>query len=74
MVGSFLTIWVRRSLRKLIQNVKVSTVGVGVMGYIGNKVCFLTKFYLHFGHIFSYATSVMVLISHTVTSESSFHI
>ncbi|KAL3592600.1 hypothetical protein D5086_011240 [Populus alba] len=37
MVGSFLTIWVRRSLRKHIQNVKVSTVGVGVMGYIGNK-------------------------------------
>ncbi|KAJ6736000.1 TYPE IV INOSITOL POLYPHOSPHATE 5-PHOSPHATASE 3 [Salix viminalis] len=37
MVGSFLTIWVRRSLRKHIQNIKVSTVGVGVMGYIGNK-------------------------------------
>ncbi|GMP80011.1 hypothetical protein CsSME_00035279 [Camellia sinensis var. sinensis] len=39
MVGIFLTIWVRRSLRKHIQNLKVSTVGVGVMGYIGNKVC-----------------------------------
>lgn len=37
MVGVFLTIWVRRSLRKHIQNVKVSTVGVGAMGYIGNK-------------------------------------
>ncbi|XP_059630376.1 type IV inositol polyphosphate 5-phosphatase 3 isoform X2 [Cornus florida] len=37
MVGIFLTIWVRRSLRRHIQNVKVSTVGVGVMGYIGNK-------------------------------------
>ncbi|XP_021604513.1 type IV inositol polyphosphate 5-phosphatase 3 isoform X3 [Manihot esculenta] len=37
MVGIFLTIWVRRSLRKYIQNLKVSTVGVGVMGYIGNK-------------------------------------
>jgi hypothetical protein len=40
MVGVFLTIWVRRSLRKHIQNVKVSTVGVGAMGYIGNKVRF----------------------------------
>ena len=40
MVGVFLTIWVRRSLRKHIQNVHVSTVGVGVMGYIGNKVSF----------------------------------
>ncbi|XP_047328174.1 type I inositol polyphosphate 5-phosphatase 1-like isoform X2 [Impatiens glandulifera] len=37
MVGVFLTIWVHRSLRKHIRNVKVSTVGVGVMGYIGNK-------------------------------------
>ncbi|KAK6938233.1 hypothetical protein RJ641_031741, partial [Dillenia turbinata] len=37
MVGIFLTVWVRRSLRRHIQNVKVSTVGVGVMGYIGNK-------------------------------------
>ncbi|KAG4952359.1 hypothetical protein JHK85_046226 [Glycine max] len=38
MVGIFITIWVRRSLRKQIQNLKVSTVGVGVMGYIGNKL------------------------------------
>lgn len=38
MVGVFLTIWVRRSLRKHISNLCVSTVGVGVMGYIGNKV------------------------------------
>lgn len=38
MVGIFLTVWVRRSLRRHIQNVNVSTVGVGVMGYIGNKV------------------------------------
>ncbi|XP_062194811.1 type IV inositol polyphosphate 5-phosphatase 3-like [Phragmites australis] len=37
MVGIFLTIWVRRGLRKCIQNLKVSTVGVGAMGYIGNK-------------------------------------
>ncbi|KAF8404471.1 hypothetical protein HHK36_009356 [Tetracentron sinense] len=37
MVGVFLTIWVHRSLRRHIQNLKVSTVGVGVMGYIGNK-------------------------------------
>ncbi|KAK6940070.1 hypothetical protein RJ641_029601 [Dillenia turbinata] len=37
MVGIFLTVWVRRSLRRHIRNVKVSAVGVGVMGYIGNK-------------------------------------
>ncbi|CAM8973189.1 unnamed protein product [Rhodiola kirilowii] len=37
MVGIFLTVWVRRILRRHIQNLKVSTVGVGAMGYIGNK-------------------------------------
>lgn len=37
MVGVFLTVWVRRSLRRHIQNLNVSLVGVGVMGYIGNK-------------------------------------
>ncbi|KAH6786630.1 DNAse I-like superfamily protein [Perilla frutescens var. hirtella] len=37
MVGVFITIWVRRSLRRYIQNLNVSAVGVGVMGYIGNK-------------------------------------
>ncbi|KAG0502369.1 hypothetical protein HPP92_002441 [Vanilla planifolia] len=37
MVGIFVSIWVRRCLRKHIQNLKVSTVGVGAMGYIGNK-------------------------------------
>ncbi|KAK8942047.1 Type I inositol 1,4,5-trisphosphate 5-phosphatase 1 [Platanthera guangdongensis] len=37
MVGVYLSIWVRRSLRKHIQNLKISTVGVGAMGYIGNK-------------------------------------
>lgn len=41
MVGLFVTIWVRRSLRRHIQNVNVSTVGVGAMGYMGNKVCSL---------------------------------
>ncbi|KAI3689318.1 hypothetical protein L2E82_47272 [Cichorium intybus] len=37
MVGVFVTIWVSRSLKKHIKNVHVSTVGVGAMGYIGNK-------------------------------------
>ncbi|XP_052190622.1 type IV inositol polyphosphate 5-phosphatase 3-like isoform X2 [Diospyros lotus] len=37
MVGILLTIWVRRSLRRHVHNVKVSAVGVGALGYIGNK-------------------------------------
>lgn len=51
MVGIFLTIWVRRSLRRHIQNLKVSTVGVGVMGYIGNKV--FTLIFFSFSFFFS---------------------
>ncbi|KAK4381378.1 Type IV inositol polyphosphate 5-phosphatase 3 [Sesamum angolense] len=39
-----------KSLRRHIQNLNVSTVGVGVMGYIGNKVCYLLlSFSSHFG-------------------------
>lgn len=54
MVGLFLTIWVRRSLRRHIQNVNVSTVGIGVMCYIGNKVCCLfLLFYYQFFILFS---------------------
>lgn len=48
MVGIYLSIWVRRSLRKHIQNLKVSTVGVGAMGYIGNKVRLLQNLTTHF--------------------------
>jgi hypothetical protein len=40
MVGVYVSIWVRKSLWKHIQNLKVSTVGVGAMGYIGNKASF----------------------------------
>lgn len=38
MVGIFLCVWVRDDLRKRITNLKVSCVGRGIMGYLGNKV------------------------------------
>ncbi|GAB4841620.1 hypothetical protein Ancab_022334 [Ancistrocladus abbreviatus] len=38
MVGIFLTIWVRSDLRDDVRNFKVSCVGRGLMGYLGNKV------------------------------------
>ncbi|PIN02839.1 Inositol polyphosphate 5-phosphatase [Handroanthus impetiginosus] len=47
MVGVFITIWVRRSLRRHIQNLNVSTVGVGVMGYIGNKGAISVSMSIH---------------------------
>ncbi|GLT38883.1 hypothetical protein SLA2020_131000 [Shorea laevis] len=37
MVGIFLCVWVRADLRKHISNLKVSCVGRGIMGYLGNK-------------------------------------
>lgn len=38
MVGIFLCVWVRADIYKHISNLKVSCVGRGIMGYLGNKV------------------------------------
>ncbi|GKV05766.1 hypothetical protein SLEP1_g17736 [Rubroshorea leprosula] len=38
MVGIFLCVWVRVDLYRHISNLKVSCVGRGIMGYLGNKV------------------------------------
>jgi len=40
MVGMFITIWVRCDLYQTIRHLNVSSVGCGIMGYFGNKVCF----------------------------------
>ncbi|XP_010275303.1 PREDICTED: type I inositol polyphosphate 5-phosphatase 2-like isoform X1 [Nelumbo nucifera] len=37
MVGIFVSVWVHRRLRRHINNLKVAPVGVGLMGYMGNK-------------------------------------
>ncbi|KAF7810016.1 type I inositol polyphosphate 5-phosphatase 2-like [Senna tora] len=37
MVGIYVSVWVERSLRRHINNLKVFPVGVGLMGYMGNK-------------------------------------
>ncbi|KAL0911877.1 hypothetical protein M5K25_017808 [Dendrobium thyrsiflorum] len=37
MVGIFLTLWVRCEIRDDVKNLKVSHVGRGLMGYLGNK-------------------------------------
>ncbi|XP_042432439.1 type I inositol polyphosphate 5-phosphatase 1-like isoform X1 [Zingiber officinale] len=60
MVGIYLSVWVRRSLRKHIQNLKISTAGVGVMGYIGNKGSIsvsMSIYQTHFCFICSHLTS-----------------
>lgn len=40
MVGIFLCVWVRADLCRHISNMKVSCVGRGIMGYLGNKVSY----------------------------------
>ncbi|GAV65404.1 Exo_endo_phos domain-containing protein, partial [Cephalotus follicularis] len=37
MVGIYVSVWARKRLRRHINNLKVSPVGVGLMGYMGNK-------------------------------------
>ncbi|XVF51917.1 hypothetical protein PTKIN_Ptkin04bG0222900 [Pterospermum kingtungense] len=37
MVGIYISVWVRKRLRRHVNNLKVSPVGVGLMGYMGNK-------------------------------------
>ncbi|CAL4909302.1 unnamed protein product [Urochloa decumbens] len=50
MVGVFLSVWVRRSLQKHIQNVRVSIVGVGTRGFIGNKGSISVSMTIHESH------------------------
>ena len=38
MVGLFVSVWVKSDLRRSVRNVKVSCIGCGLMGYLGNKV------------------------------------
>uniref|UniRef100_A0A0D9W020 Inositol polyphosphate-related phosphatase domain-containing protein n=1 Tax=Leersia perrieri TaxID=77586 RepID=A0A0D9W020_9ORYZ len=47
MVGIFLTIWVRSELRDDVKNLKVSCVGRGLMGYLGNKGSISISMSLH---------------------------
>jgi hypothetical protein len=37
MVGIYVSVWVRRKLRRHINNLKVCPAGIGLMGYMGNK-------------------------------------
>uniref|UniRef100_A0A0D6QT90 Inositol polyphosphate-related phosphatase domain-containing protein n=1 Tax=Araucaria cunninghamii TaxID=56994 RepID=A0A0D6QT90_ARACU len=64
MVGLFVSIWVRRSLRRHINNIKVSPVGVGVMGYIGNKGSISVSLSI-------YQTSFCFVCSHLTSGEKA---
>ncbi|GMJ09102.1 CVP2 like 1 [Hibiscus trionum] len=47
MVGIFLTVWVKSDLRDDVRNMKVSCVGRGLMGYLGNKGSISISMCLH---------------------------
>ncbi|KAJ9556071.1 hypothetical protein OSB04_010685 [Centaurea solstitialis] len=47
MVGIYISIWVRKRLRRHINNVKVSTVGIGLLHYMGNKGSISVSMSLH---------------------------
>ncbi|KAH9617066.1 hypothetical protein KSS87_004452, partial [Heliosperma pusillum] len=47
MVGVYLTVWIRKDLREHVRNVKVSCVGRGLMGYLGNKGSIAVSMLLH---------------------------
>uniref|UniRef100_A0A7N0U0K1 Inositol polyphosphate-related phosphatase domain-containing protein n=1 Tax=Kalanchoe fedtschenkoi TaxID=63787 RepID=A0A7N0U0K1_KALFE len=62
MVGIFLTVWVRRDLRDDARNVKVSCVGRGLMGYLGNKGSISISMKLH-------QTSFCFVCSHLTSGQ-----
>ncbi|KAJ8899453.1 hypothetical protein K2173_018427 [Erythroxylum novogranatense] len=47
MVGIFLTVWVKSDLGDFVRNMKVSCVGRGLMGYLGNKGSISISMSLH---------------------------
>ncbi|KAK6152445.1 hypothetical protein DH2020_015080 [Rehmannia glutinosa] len=47
MVGVFLSVWVREDLNQHISSLKVSCVGRGIMGYLGNKGSISISMTLH---------------------------
>ncbi|XP_057450228.1 type IV inositol polyphosphate 5-phosphatase 7-like [Lotus japonicus] len=62
MVGIFLTIWVRSELKDHVRNLKVSCVGRGLMGYLGNKGSISISMSLH-------ETSFCFICSHLTSGQ-----
>lgn len=62
MVGIFVTVWARRELVQHIRHLRVSCIGRGVMGYLGNKGCIAVSMTLH-------QTSFCFICSHLASGE-----
>ncbi|XP_057783406.1 type IV inositol polyphosphate 5-phosphatase 6-like isoform X1 [Salvia miltiorrhiza] len=62
MVGIFLTVWVRSEMKEHVRNIKISCVGRGLMGYLGNKGSISISMMLH-------QTSLCFVCSHLTSGE-----
>lgn len=62
MVGIFVTVWVKRELVQHIGHLRLSCVGRGIMGYLGNKGCISVSMSLH-------QTSFCFVCSHLASGE-----
>ncbi|KAK1591286.1 hypothetical protein Q3G72_005314 [Acer saccharum] len=62
MVGIFLTIWARKDLVPYIAHLRVSSVGRGIMGCLGNKGCISISMSVH-------KTSFCFVCSHLASGE-----
>ncbi|XP_027352090.1 type I inositol polyphosphate 5-phosphatase 4-like isoform X2 [Abrus precatorius] len=62
MVGVFLTVWVKSDIRDDVHNMKVSCVGRGLMGYLGNKGSISISMSLH-------QTSFCFVCSHLTSGQ-----
>ncbi|KAK7285312.1 hypothetical protein RJT34_20079 [Clitoria ternatea] len=62
MVGIFLTVWVKSDIRDDVHNMKVSCVGRGLMGYLGNKGSISISMSLH-------QTSFCFVCSHLTSGQ-----
>ncbi|KAL2531360.1 DNAse I-like superfamily protein [Abeliophyllum distichum] len=62
MVGIFVSIWARRDLVKDIGHLRISCMGRGIMGYLGNKGCISISMTLH-------QTSFCFVCSHLASGE-----
>lgn len=62
MVGLFTTVWARRELVAHISHVRLSCVGRGIMGRLGNKGCISVSMSLH-------QTSLCFVCSHLASGE-----
>ncbi|XP_038714451.1 type IV inositol polyphosphate 5-phosphatase 7-like [Tripterygium wilfordii] len=62
MVGIFLTVWVKSDIRDSVRNMKVSCVGRGLMGYLGNKGSISISMSLH-------QTSFCFICSHLTSGQ-----